>query len=156
MQIQGSTSSITLAIIGFLSLSTVTLAAPATAEHASREVSARQTPNVPSAINIGLRENSNPDHAMWVAWVNGEDPCDSGRYQELGVYNDQGQPCNIRFSFPNKDFQYSMQGCGEPDNNIWLMQNGKDNVGSCRYAPGNNPCAAGTTFKGQWQCIYNQ
>ncbi|PGH00124.1 hypothetical protein AJ79_08307 [Helicocarpus griseus UAMH5409] len=94
-------------------------------------ISKRQ--NIPNNINIGINEkrHSTNGKGMWTAWVNGEDPCH--HHSDLGVYEDEASPCNIRFSLDNYDYQYTMQGCG---GNLWLMRNGKDNVGSCYWAPG--------------------
>ncbi|OBT90677.1 hypothetical protein VE02_00575 [Pseudogymnoascus sp. 03VT05] len=54
---------------------------------------------------------------------------------------------------PDTDYQYSMQGCG--GDGLWIMRNGVENVGDCYWAPGNNACVAGESFKGQWQCVLN-
>ncbi|KAL5346739.1 hypothetical protein ACLOAV_008446 [Pseudogymnoascus australis] len=116
---------------------------------ASANVSKRQA-RIPRKINLGTYNN------LWVAWTNGVDPCKRKTYipgptgQDL--LGDQN-PCNIRFSVPDTDYQYSMQGCGS--DGLWIMRNGLDNVGDCYWAPGNNACVAGESFKGQWQCVLN-
>lgn len=129
---------------------------------------------IPKAINIGL-DNSYTDGGggdAYVVWVyvipisvyktqeqhmlivfnfrNGADPCH--KRSELHVVQPEN-PCNHRFEVPDIDFQYSMQGCG--GDSLWLLRNGKDNVGTCYYAPGRIGCAAGRGFSGAWQCLLN-
>jgi hypothetical protein len=108
---------------------------------------------MPNNINIGLndkRYNADTGKSMWTAWVNGHDPCH--HHTDLGVYEDQDSPCNIRFSLDDMDFQYSMQGCGG-DLSIW--KNGVENLGSCDWAPGHVGCVAGAGYTGRWQCHLN-
>jgi len=118
--------------------------------------------SVPAAANLSKRQARIPRkidigtyNDYWVAWTNGVDPCKKKTYipgQDVHMQGDQN-PCNVRFSVPDTDFQYSMQGCGS--DGLWIMRNGLDNVGNCYWSPGNNACVAGESFKGQWQCVLN-
>ncbi|KAF2197633.1 hypothetical protein GQ43DRAFT_444089 [Delitschia confertaspora ATCC 74209] len=141
-----STASASLAILSTFSFTT----AVPTNDKATA-VDKRQ--NIPHHINIGLndkRYNSDTGKSMWTAWVNGADPCH--KHTDLEVYEGSDSPCNIRFALPDEDYQYSMQGCG---GDLWLMRNGKDNVGTCYWAPGHVGCVAGAGYTGRWQCQIN-
>ncbi|KAF2269752.1 hypothetical protein CC78DRAFT_528926 [Lojkania enalia] len=121
-----------------------------TSENVNSPLQKRQ--NIPNNINIGINEkrhNAN-GKGMWTAWVNGQDPCN--HHSDLNVYEDEASPCNIRFSLEGMDYQYTLHGCGG-DLSIW--RNGKDNVGSCYWAPGHVGCVAGAGYSGRWQCHVN-
>ncbi|KFY28712.1 hypothetical protein V493_02795 [Pseudogymnoascus sp. VKM F-4281 (FW-2241)] len=130
------------AILLCLSLATAA-SVPAAANPSKRQA-------IPHKINIGTYND------YWVAWTNGVDPCKKKNYIQGPTGGDlpsDQNPCNIRFTVPDTDFQYSMQGCG--GEGLWIMRNGLDNVGECFWAPGNNACIAGRSFIGQWQCVLN-
>lgn len=107
---------------------------------------------IPSHINIGVQYPRDiSDNRYWMAWVNGDNPCEHAT--SFGFTEGETSPCNYRFSVFGQDYQYSMQGCG---GDLWLMRNGKENVGSCYSAPGEIGCSNGVPgFSGRWQCQLN-
>jgi hypothetical protein len=118
---------------------------------ASIPVELEKRQRIPGAINIGLDPGSgSPGQYQYVIWINGEDPCHNKATMDV---RQPDSPCNHRFTAPNADFQYSMQGCGS--DNLYITRNGQDNVGSCHYAPGKQACAAGQGYDGEWQCVLN-